>query len=221
MSKNRIIISRKDVPCAAPVSPWGEHGIEFKAGQGHNKARRREIDLHVIHTTGGEGSPGTMAATLTRRQLGIEFAIDRAGLIWQFCDPVLVDTADAGSVNPRSVGTEIVNYLFRRRKADIPRAGRSRVLYNCTMRGRDRNLAHCTPVQISAAIALGEALSTALPIPRTVPIDSNYFVSQRTLEPEEIAVVKGHVGHFHLNARKSDPGFDVLEALRASWATLL
>jgi hypothetical protein len=221
MSDNATIIGGKNIPCFAPVSTWHEHGIEFIAGQGHNKRRLQDIDLVVWHTTGGEGRPSTMAATLTRRKLGIEFAIDRNGLIWQFCDPLAVDTADAGAVNPRSVGVEIVNYLYRRKRSDIPRSGRNRPIYETAIRGRPIKLAHCTPAQISASIALAESLSTGLRIPRLVPMDGDFFVSQRTLEPGEIESFTGHLGHFHLSKNKIDPGFDVLEALRASWAPLL
>lgn len=217
MSYDGIIIGDKRIPTAAPVRTWLEHGIEFKAGEGYNKRRRQEIDLHVIHWTGGENKPETLAATLRRRKLGIEFSIYR-GEVWQFCDPILVDTADAGHINPRSVGTEIINYGFRRRAADIPRAGRARPLYRCLLRGKYRTFAHFWPADIAAAIALSEALSTALPIPRCVPMSGSYMVAPRTLDPMELRAFKGHLGHFHISARKSDPGFDILEALRAVWA---
>lgn len=214
------IIGDREVPCSAEVSTWREHGIEFKVGEGHNKRRARDIDLIVLHWTGGEGAPDTMAAALRRKKLGIEFAVHK-GVIWQFCDPLEVDTADAGIVNPRSAGVEIVNYGFRRSKADIPRTGQRRPTYKCDFRGRRRTFAHFWPEDIAATIALCEMLAKALHIPRCVPVDGEYWVAPRTLYSSELEAFKGFVGHFHISDRKADPGLDILEALRATWALIL
>lgn len=220
--RNALVIGGKEYPCIARILTWEDHGIEFKIGEGYNKRRREEIDLAVWHWTGGENPPPTMAAVLQRKKLGIEFSIDRDGIIWQFCDPLTVDTADAGRFNSRSVGTEIINYGFRGKNRPIPSRGKNRPTYTCELRGRRRQFAHFAPAQIAAAIAMADTLSAALPIPRAVPVDPEYLaVLGQTMTLEEGAAFKGHVGHFHLSANKSDPGLDLLEAFRAVWAVEL
>lgn len=215
---NALVVSGKSYPVCVPVKLWTETGLEFRAGEGFNKRRRRDIDLAVWHWTGSENKPTVMARTLKRRKLGVEFAIDRDGTIWQFCDPVIVDTADAGRVNARSVGTEIVNYGFRRRGKPIPASGKKRTIYECTLNGRSRRFAHFLPQQIAAALVLADVLSTALPIPRAVPTDpTGDWLGVRVLPKELLDDFKGHLGHFHVSERKSDPGLDLLEAFWAAW----
>ena len=218
-----IIVGGKRYPVLGPVLNWHNHGIEFRAGEGHNKRRKQEIDLSVFHWTGSENSPRIMASVLKKRELGVEFAIDQDGTIWQFCDPLITDTADAGLVNARSVGTEIVNYGFTWGKdRKVPKKGMKRSLYKTILNGRTRTFAHFWPAQIAAALSLADALSSALPIPRQVPLFSGgYWVENETLKPDRLASFKGHVGHYHITNRKSDPGLDLLEALRCSFASEL
>lgn len=216
--RHSMIIGGREFDCAARVYTWYETGIEFRAGDGYNKRRKKEIDLWVWHWTGGEGKPSTMAETLRAKKLGVETAIYR-GEIWQFCDPLIVDTADAGIVNARSGGTEIINYGYRRKKADIPRAGKNRAMYNCCFRDGRRRFAHFHPVDIAAAIALSETMAKALGIPRRIPLDPDDMLTlPRTMSASELEEFSGHVGHFHISDRKIDPGLDLLEALRACWS---
>jgi hypothetical protein len=115
-----------------------------------------------------------------------------------------------------------VNYGFRGSGRPVPRLGKSRPTYTAQLHGRRRKFAHFTPRQISAAIAVADTLSIALDIPRLVPLDPEYLaVMARTMTAGEVAPFKGHVGHFHLSDRKSDPGLDLLEAFRAVWAVEL
>lgn len=219
--RHAIIIGGREISCAARVKTWHEHGHEIKAGQGHNKRRRRDINLAVWHWTGGEGKPLTMAATLRRRKLGVEFAIDRLGVVWQFCDPLVVDTADAGRVNARSVGTEVICYGFRGPGQPVPKSGSNRPTYRCDFRGRNRRYAHFDMAQIAAALALADVLSARLPIPRRVPLygaDLGGGLMKRTMDAAELDTFQGHLGHFHVSNAKSDPGYDLLEALRVCWA---
>lgn len=217
-----IVAGDREYPVAVEVKLWTDTGLEIRAGDGFNKRRRRDIDLAVWHWTGGEGDPSQLLRTLKRRDLGVEFAIHR-GAIWQFCDPLVVDTADAGFVNPRSVGVEIVNYGYRAKGRPVPRRGQTRPTYGAYLRDKRRRFAHFRPDDIAAAITLAEALSTALPIPRAVPLDGGgaYWIRPSTMTREEVDAFRGHVGHFHISDRKSDPGFDLLEAFRAVWGTEL
>lgn len=218
---NHIIVNEKRYPVLGSVKLWTETGLEVTPKRGARK-RRRPLDLGVWHWSGGEGSAKTLFRVLHRKGYGIEFFIDHMGVIWQFCDPCKVDTFDAGSFNDRSFGVEIANYGFRRRRADIPRRGRIRKTYTCELNGRRRRFAHFFPWQIAAAISLADTMSTACPqIARCVPVydapDGSQQVIASTMSGETLGGYQGHLGHFHLTNRKSDPGLDLLNAFRAVW----
>lgn len=215
-----IIVGGKRWPVLGPVHRWDETGMETAPGRGARK-RKRKIDLAVWHWTGGEGNARTLFRVLNKRELGVEFYIDQKGAIWQFCDPSLVDTFDAGWVNDRSVGTEIANYGYRGRNRPVPAKGCRRVLYTTILNGRRRTFAHFYPAQIAAALSLADALNQALDIPEAVPRGAKGFVNPNYMEPKRVRRFQGHIGHFHCNERKSDPGLDLLEAFRCAWAAEL
>lgn len=216
-----IIVGGKRWPVIAPVKLWTETGFETTPGRGARR-RRRSIDLGVWHWTGGEGNAETLFRVLSSRDLGVEFFIDHDGVIWQFCDPQLVDTFDAGRVNDRSFGTEIANYGFRGRGVAIPRRGSARQIYECELNGERRKFAHFFPQQIAAALSLADAMSKACSIPRVVPTSGDgWWVDPDTLDASRLDGFKGHIGHYHITNRKIDPGFDLLESFRAAWAAEL
>lgn len=212
-----LIIGGNEYPCATPVRDWREHGMQHEIGEGHNKRRKKVIDLFVLHWTGGEGSPQTMHRVLEKRDLGVEFMVDREGVIWQFADPIEVDTADAGYINPRSVGVEITNYGHRRKAHQIPRKGRDRETYITTMRGRKRRFARFYEPQILAAMDLCDALVACnhpgMQIPRCIPRDDEGCILTETMRPREVRNYSGIIGHFHISKNKSDPGIEIFERL--------
>lgn len=192
-----------------PVLTWEDHGKQFKPGDGHNTRRREHIDLCVWHWTGGERPPLGVFDTLRQRRLGVEFAIGNDGTIYQFADPLLVNTAHAGRFNRRSVGVEITNFGFRRARHFWRRFNRA--AYTATIHGRARRLARFHPAQIRAAVGLADTLSAALHIPPRVPLDDRGRLHTGLLpEPD---TYRGHCGHYHLSASKLDPGADLLTAI--------
>lgn len=185
---------------------------EFAAGDGYNKKRVKPIDLMVWHYTGGEQEPIQMADVLRKRKLGVEFAISRSGTVYQFCDPALVDTADAGIVNSRSVGCEVVNYGYRslidlKNAFGVPKVGLDREMYDAVTHGRTVKTAKFYPCQIEAVLALALAVSTALPeIQKTVPAGVPGVL-------KDLVAFRGHVGHYHITDSKRDPGPQLMDAL--------
>lgn len=202
--RGAVVIGGESFPCAAEVRGWRETGFEFRPGRGARKRDRRP-DLVVWHFTGGEGDAATVHRVLNERGLGIEFIIDRDGVIWQCCDPADVDTFDAGTVNRRSVGVEIVS-------RGIPGSGRGsdRGEYVARVHGHSVRFARFYPPQIHAALALAETLSAALDVPRRVPIRMG------ALAPHELAEFSGHLGHLHVTRRKIDPGTELFDRFRAA-----
>jgi hypothetical protein len=197
------------------VLTWHDHGLTFVAGQGFNKKRKARIDLAVWHWTGGESEPPQMVEILKARGYGVEFAIARTGVIWQFADPLEVDTADAAGFNARSVGTEIVSYGMAGREPGwkTPKAGADRQVKETFIHGVKVKVASFYPVQLEAARALAIGLSSALGIQRRVPM-IGASVTARTLATVEAARFTGHAGHYHLTAQKCDPGPAFMEELR-------
>lgn len=211
------------------VITWHEHKKPVLPWRGYNKPRRRPIDLIVVHWTGGENPPLVVADVLARRKLGSEFIVGVDGTIYQFCDPKLVDTADAGPVNARSVGIEVVNYGIRRlgKRPDgtgklptlwtVPKAGKGRSTHVETINGRKAAVADFYPAQVFAVAALGRALHRALGIPLQPPRDEQGEVLARALTPGELAAHRGVVGHFHVDRGKLDPGVVMIRRLDAEW----
>lgn len=210
--RGHIVVAGKEISCTAPVVLWTDSKVDFKVGEG---SRRRSpkvpIDLFIGHWTGGENDVETLVRVLDSRELGVEFAIDTAGNVWQFCDPALVDTFDAGYVNSRSVGVEIVNYGFAAAGRPVPERGKTRPVYDTTLRGKPRRFARFWPVQLGAALALADSLCSALPIPKRLPTDSAGRLLLGTMTPREVRNYRGVLGHFHVSEDKSDPGTEILE----------
>jgi hypothetical protein len=218
MKATGLIIGGKVVPCSRPVFNWNDHGMEFKPGDGARKrVPKALVDLFVWHWTGGTGSMEGLFSTLHHRDppLGIEFGIDREGDIYQFADPILVDTYDAGSYNPRSVGCEVSNYGFMGDpRKPVPARERDRGTYQMIMNGKPRTFARFYPEQIKAAIALGAAVSDAIPsIPKCIPCTSAGILYPNMMKTARLKAYSGHLGHFHLTNKKSDPGCDLLGSM--------
>lgn len=218
MTPTGLIVSGRVVQCSVPVYNWRDTGLEFRPGDGaRQRVTKQIIDLFVWHWTGGEGDVERLYAVLDKRELGVEFYIDQTGRTFQFADPATVDTYDAGPFNPRSVGCEIACYGFTAKGREKPGAwGKRRATYETTMNGRRREFARFFPEQVASAIALGVAVSDAIPtIPKAVPVGAD-----RRLYPDEMpdrvmrprGGFRGHVGHYHLTDEKSDPGHDLLQA---------
>jgi hypothetical protein len=207
-----LIINKVIVPCDLPVYNWKDHGMECKVGDGaRRRFKKQVIDLFVWHWTGGEGGVKSLFNTLDNRELGVEFFIDKAGLIYQFADPVLVDTFDAGSYNPRSVGCEIQSYGYRAPGRAEPDPDRDE--YGTRMNGKRRTFARFYPAQLRAAQALASAVSRAIPtIPLTVPAGPDHKLFPDFIGAKRMRTMRGHVGHYHLTQKKSDPGHDLLQS---------
>jgi N-acetyl-anhydromuramyl-L-alanine amidase AmpD len=216
--QRHVVVYGHKVAIDADVLLWTDTGLEFKAGDGARRRNpKRQVDLGVVHWTGSENDIPTLFRTLDTRELGVEFAIDKAGVIWQFCDPALIDTFDAGVVNPRSWGVEVVCYghrkLFSLRNPDS-----ARPTYNCRLHGKTFKAAEFNHAQLQALHALCNAMATAFPsMPRQVPVGPDRLVLNRAMRPDELRDYRGVVGHFHITNKKVDPGLQPIEFLKEKW----
>ena len=215
-----VIVDGKGYACAAEVVTWHRHGMQFAPPLG---ARRRwplltPIDLFVVHVTGGENPPSVVYEVLRKRALGVEFMIAADGVIWQFCDPYFVDTFDAGHVNARSVGVEIVNHGWTANASLAERWSTLRPRYETKIHGRKIKMAASHPAQVDALVALADTLTACplLAIPRRVPRDSAFALDASLWDSDRVAKFAGVIGHLHLSGAKIDPGTDVFAALAAA-----
>jgi hypothetical protein len=229
-----IIIGGKSYPLLhpltqEPITVLGpkDHGMEFKAGDGFNKKRKNEINLGAFHWTGSENALEVMFRVLQKRKLGIEYAINPWGALYQFCDMMEVDTADAGIVNSRSWGVEMVNAGIRRsstlwrepryRKVKMgPRQPYDTVIHDRKVRCWDFYVA-----QKMTAFALHKLISGVVP---TYPsrvcletvvipnINATIAAGDKPGRPLEY-ITKGAIGHYNITRRKLDPGTRFMEEL--------
>ena len=210
---NALIIGGEPVWVGAPVRTWDDHGLEFRAGAKNARARTAAVDLIVLHVTGGEGAPPQVYRTLTARGLSCDFVIDADGVIWQHSDPATVCTYHAGHVNGRSVGVEIVNHGFTRDPKLLAKWSGLREQYETTIHGRKITMSRSHGAQHAATLALCDALTTRLAIPRELPRGDTGKLRTGAMTRAEVAGYRGVLGHFHLTTAKIDPGTDVLDTL--------
>jgi len=187
-----------------PVLGPQDHKVEFKPGDGYNKKRVKPIDLGVFHWTGSENSVENMVETLRSRKLGVEFAISPFGVLYQFCDPTVVDTADAGIANSRSWGVEIVNAGIRRMNTlwQEPRYRKPplgpRPSYDTVLHGKKLKCYDFYPAQTATACALNLTMTQAL---------SGYAKDVCTVPGVvDLTKVRGAIGHYNITNEKLDPG---------------
>jgi len=183
-----------------------EHGMEFKIGTGYNKPRRVPIIHGVIHWTGSENAVETMFRVLNNRKLGVEFAITPLGSLFQFCDPIKVDTADAGAANKTSWGVEVVNQGQRKilnpRKWKKPRAHKldlgPRPFYTAKIHGKKRNLYGFYPAQVATLCALNRLM-----VDNIETYEANVCTEPGVIDWQSF---RGAIGHLNIKRAKTDPG---------------
>ena len=219
-----VIVGEKSYPLLHPITKhpipifnWRDHGMEFHPGDGYNNRRAAEINLGVFHWTGSENALETMFSVLKKRKLGIEFAISPYGSLYQFCDPMEVDTADAGIVNSRSWGVEMVNAGFRR-PSTLWREPRYRKVqmgprtpYDTVIHGKKIRCWNFYPAQTLTAFALNEVMVQAVPTyPATVHPYPDGVISninaKTTVDGVIEYAIQGAVGHYQISEKKFDPG---------------
>jgi hypothetical protein len=200
-----------------PVFNWHDTGMEFKVGDGHNKRRTVDITLGVYHWTGSENPVETMYRVLHNRDLGIEACITALGSLYQFCDPLLVDTADAGRANKISFGVEIINQgvtsLLNPKKWKTPRAQMRggydlgpRTSYETVIHGRRKRCYDFYPQQTATMCALNALMVEAIPT-----YEPNVCIDPGVIDWENF---RGAAGHLQIETRKIDPGTRPMKTLQ-------
>lgn len=181
--------------------------------------RTKPVRLIAWHWTGGKTSSACVRTLLSRR-LSVHYTIDHDGTIREHADPARVVTQHVGrvelaggghlSVNAESIGIEIAHKGFA---PSFEGDSWKREEYSSTVHGRRVRLLRFTGKQIESARWLAQHLSERFKIPLALPLDSTGKLRTTVLDEATILSFRGHAGHFHFKAKKTDPGPELLEAL--------
>jgi len=168
----------------------------------------------VLHWTAGEGHASTTKATLDRRDLSVDFVIDRVGTVWQMNpNPLKYKTQHAGWMNERSIGVEITNFGYRKELSDVPRKGRDRSHTLSYVQGRRLKLADFYFAQERAVKALCDVICYACGIPRQVLREKDGVMCTSKALNASLKEFSGVVGHYAVSSRKIDPGTALMYSL--------
>jgi N-acetylmuramoyl-L-alanine amidase len=167
------------------------------------------IRQFVIHHDGCGSSDMCFSVAQNERGLSVHFLIDNDGTIFQTLDLAWM-AYHASEWNPASIGVELCNRGDARREPhyyDDGRHGPRRAITPCTINGARILAFDYTPAQLDALARLCRALQRVLPaLPVAYPQDSPGVATWRTLARGDADRFAGYLGHYHLTARKWDPG---------------
>lgn len=226
---SRLSLERRLVPEAAELAGERKPGTPIDLA-----TLREQVTQFVIHYDVAYTSANCFHILHDVRGLSVHFLLDLDGSLYQTAD--LRDRArHAGSANNRSIGIEIAHpgpltgqeglaERYHRDEAGsvlevpswVPRGALADDFVcrparpdpvTAAINGRELVQYDFTEAQYQALAHLVAALSRALPRVRLdVPREQDGSMAMRTLSPEELASFEGILGHYHVTARKQDPG---------------
>lgn len=210
-----LVVGGVEVPCSAKVVDWREHGLVFPPENAPKRRPWQKVTQFVLHWTAGDGTYKGCYRVLRSRGLSIHFYCAHDGTIYQYADPIDTWCYHAGSpTNGRSAGIEIAG------PGDAPpnprsryETGRQRRLE--TIHGRTAKRALFFPEQEKAVLALCNALSVALNIPKQIPREADGSLVARLMSRRERDPFKGFLAHYMISRHKRDPGLHMMETLIA------
>lgn len=207
---------------AVKVVPFQKSGLEFVIGRDKCKARALDvIDLVTGHDTAGEGTGPRIYANLRARNVSVHFAIDREGVIWQFCDPAIVTCYHMGPGNSRSIGIEHANAVFPAGikpgtfawAKKLALTGREKFYGRPTVqddyRGKKRRaLGHFEPQKKAFSVLVRTLLREFPTIPARLPRVEGRVHGERVQSE-----YTGVAGHSHFVDSHVDPVLDIFDRL--------
>lgn len=208
-----IIVHGERVTVDARVKTWHETGLAFPERRG-----RSVTSAVVLHWTGAENPPDRLFANMRAARLSVHFAIDQQGSVWQFMDAHLRGAhCHAHGANGFAVGCELIN-----RGSDLkcPTQGIERQLRREAIHGRAVTYAAFTEPQITAALALTEALCRTYGLPMLVPRERGDVLAT-AMSLGEARAFRGVVGHLNFERGKVDPGLELLRRVHQRGVELI
>jgi endonuclease YncB( thermonuclease family) len=185
-----------------------DHSRQFTIGEDGTGNLTAPIVGGVLHWTAAENPGNRVFSTLTTRNISVHFAMDPDGKVWQFADPGLVYTLNAGeSLGRITWAIEIANYGAAS-PSNIPESGRDRETYQFTVHGQEITVADFYPIQYTNIFELCNLIHNNLNIAKIA------YTSPHELVPwSKLRNLTGLVGHYHAADNKADPGSRLLERI--------
>lgn len=218
-----------DGQCVLP----SESKLEFIPGRDKCMARNTQPTLITLHDTAGEGTGPAIYRNLINRSVSVHFAVDRAGVIYQYCDPAVVTAYHMGPANSRSIGIEMANAVFPfgikpgtfawAKKLVLTGHEKlyGRQVVEDDYRGKKRRVLGHFDAQKKAVTSLVATLLREFPaIPKRIPPLSPLRGPDVTLPPFRVGGVRldpdwqGVASHLHFTDGHVDPAGDIYEAFR-------
>lgn len=206
--QNRIIVNGKDFPTNFPVVTWKDPGgYGFKSGFA-NRDEKATVDLFVLHWDVCRTSAQCHRA-LVQRTLSVHFLLDADGTVYQCLDLQRATAYHAAGVNARSVGVEICNQVAV--AGQDPKNPRPEFNGPGLNGGKPFTHLDFFAAQKARAVALADAVCSALKIPKRIPKGAaSKFANDPSGVPtgviSDLKKYKGVLGHYHVTTAKIDPG---------------
>lgn len=173
------------------------------------RPRKDDIDIVVLHWTGGKTSASCLR-TLQQRELSVHFTVDHDATIRRHAVPEATVTQHVGSVgkisiNAKSIGIEIAHKGFAPSFDGIYK----RDEYTDVVHKKPVKLLRYTQAQMDAVRELVRHLCAKYNVPLVLPMDTGEPMT-RVMFPDEMKSYRGVAGHLHFEAKKTDPGMEIL-----------
>lgn len=192
-----------------PIPVYGpkDTGMEFTKNDGFNKKRRVAIRGGVVHYTGSENPPEVMFRTLNRRKLGVEYCITPLGSLYFFCDPLEVDTADAGAANKFTWGVEMISsgLVHKGKHVRPPKHMPPREKYKATVHGVELTYRRMYPAQLQTLFALNALMVDELP-----EYEDNVCLDTTVINFKKF---RGAFAHYNVKRGKTDVDPETMKKL--------
>ncbi len=202
-----ILVAGERVLVQAPVRTWHESGLEFTT-----RSARTTTSCVTLHWTGAENPPEALHRNMSASRLSVHFAIDAAGVVWQFMDAGRFGAhCQAHGANGYAVGIELIN---RGVGLTLPDRGVVRATRVEKIHGKRVTYAAFTTPQVASCLALCEALCAAYRLPMQVPTIPSGDVLATNMSLADARRFKGVAGHFQFERSKVDPGLELLRAVQ-------
>jgi N-acetyl-anhydromuramyl-L-alanine amidase AmpD len=176
------------------------------------------IRQFVVHHDGCSSADMCFNVLHNERGLSVHFLLDNDGTIYQTIDLALC-AYHAAEWNDHSIGIELCNRgdaFAEPHYYDSGHHGPKRDIRTIQIHGHTMRAFDYTPAQKDSFVRLCKALAHILPnVPAEFPQSSPGTQAWTALPPAQSLSFHGYLGHYHLTARKWDPGpFDFKDFCR-------
>jgi N-acetyl-anhydromuramyl-L-alanine amidase AmpD len=223
-----LIAGGRALATTCHVVGWQESGYQFRGLP--TRATTRQL---VLHWTGGSAPAPLVYRTLKSRtgkrgqrlNLSVHLCVEADGTVYQFAD-LDARCAHAGTVddsdhdghelsgNAQSVGIEIVNPAIPSDKPQDMTRGVLRQVLSEKIHEIEIRQTTFTQAQTTAVIELVRVICGHYSLPVAVPMEGDQPMA-RVMTEAEFSAFTGVCGHYHLTARKRDPGLALMRAVAA------